>query len=84
MLNYYQCLAGLAVVFIALERFWPRVPDQRLLRRGWLSDAAYIAFNSKYVGILLGYVTVLWLGRLNAIKRVRRAAEEEPLGGGGS
>jgi sterol desaturase/sphingolipid hydroxylase (fatty acid hydroxylase superfamily) len=67
VLSYYQCLAGLAVLFIALERVWPRVSGQRLLRRGWLSDAAYIVFNSKYVGILLGYVTALWLGHLNAI-----------------
>jgi sterol desaturase/sphingolipid hydroxylase (fatty acid hydroxylase superfamily) len=67
VLSYYQCLAGLAVLFIALERVWPRVADQRLLRRGWLSDAAYIVFNSKYVGILLGYVTALWLGHLNTI-----------------
>jgi sterol desaturase/sphingolipid hydroxylase (fatty acid hydroxylase superfamily) len=67
VLSYYQYLAGLAVLFIALERAWPRVAGQRLLRRGWLSDAAYIVFNSKYVGILVGYVTVLWLGHLNAI-----------------
>jgi len=67
VLSYYQYLAGLAALFIALERVWPRFADQRLLRRGWLSDTAYIVFNSKYVGILLGYVTVLWLGHLNAI-----------------
>src|SRR5258708_10192509 len=72
MLNYYQWLAGLAVLFIVLERLWPRVSGQRLFRHGWLSDAAYIVFNSKYAGVLLGYVTVLWLGRLNAIFAGRR------------
>src|SRR4051794_12946029 len=67
MLSYYQWLAGLAALFIVLERLWPRVAGQRLFRRGWLSDVAYIVFNSKYAGVLLGYVTILWLGRLNAI-----------------
>ena len=66
-MNYYQWLAALAVLFIALERVWPRIADQRLLRPGWLSDAAYLVFNSKYLGLLLGYVTVLWLGTLDAI-----------------
>src|SRR4051812_24450392 len=67
MLSYYQWLAALAVLFIVLERLWPRVTGQRLFRRGWLSDAAYIVFNSKYAGLLLGYVTALWLSNLNAI-----------------
>lgn len=66
MLSYYHWLAALAVLFIALERLWPRVIRQRLFRRGWLTDAAYVVFNSKYAGVLLGYITVLWLGPLNA------------------
>ena len=67
MLSYYNWLAGLAVLFMGLERLWPRMAGQRLLRRGWWSDAAYIVFNSKYLGVLLGYVTVLWIGRLDAV-----------------
>lgn len=66
-LDYYQWLAILAVLFVVLERPWPRVPAQRLFRAGWLSDAAYIVFNSKYLGMLLGYVTALWLPKLDAV-----------------
>ena len=40
---------------------------QPLLRRGWLSDVAYIVFNSKYLGMLMGYVTVLWIGPLDSV-----------------
>ena len=64
--NYPQFLAALAILFIAMERVWPRVADQRFLRRGWLSDAAYVVFNSKFAGIFLGYVTVLWLGSVDS------------------
>ena len=67
MLSYYQWLAGLALLFIVLERLWPRIPEQPLLRRGWLSDAAYIVFNSKYASLLLGYVTVLWIGPVDSV-----------------
>ncbi len=64
--SYYQWLAGLALLFIALERICPRIAEQPLLRRGWLSDVAYIIFNSKYFGILLGYITILWISPLNS------------------
>lgn len=66
-LGYHHWLAILALLFIALERLWPRVAPQRLLRPGWLSDAAYIVFNSKVLGMLLGYVTVLWLPTLDSV-----------------
>jgi hypothetical protein len=54
MLSYYHWLAGLALIFIALERIWPRVTGQRIFRHSWLSDVAYFVFNSKYLGVLLG------------------------------
>lgn len=64
---YSQILAGLAILFMALERIWPRVAKQGVFRKGWLSDAGYVVFNSKYSGILLGYVTAVWIGRLNGV-----------------
>ena len=67
MLNYYNWLAALAVLFILLERLWPRLAGQPLFRQGWLSDAVYIVFNSKYLGMLLGYVTALWIAKLDAV-----------------
>ncbi len=74
MLSYYHWLAGLALIFIALERIWPRVTGQRIFRRSWLSDVAYFVFNSKYLGVLLGYVTVRWVGSLDAVFGGRRLA----------
>ncbi len=67
MLNYYQVLAGLALLFIILERVWPRVAKQQVFRKGWLSDAVYVVFNSRYAGILLGYLTVRWVGRIDSV-----------------
>jgi len=72
--NYYQALAGLAVLFIALERIWPRVTHQRVLRKGWLSDAVYVIFNSKYAGVLLGYLTSLWISRIDGMFAKRALA----------
>lgn len=66
MPSYHQILAGLAIMFIALERVWPRVAGPGLLRTGWLNDTLLLIFNSKYAGLLLGYVTVLWIGRIDA------------------
>ena len=67
MFNYYQILAILAFLFVGLERFWPRVPGQAVFRKSWLSDAVYLVFNSKYAGVLLGYFTVLWIIRVDAM-----------------
>jgi len=67
VLTYYHWLAALGVVFLVLERFFPRVPEQRLFRRSVLTDLFYVAFNSKYFGLLLGYVTVLWMARLDSV-----------------
>lgn len=57
----------MAVVFIALERLWPRLPAQPLFRTGWLTDAVYVVFNSRYAGVLIGYVSALWIQRTNPI-----------------
>lgn len=74
-MNYYQWLAALGLLFIALERIWPRIVTQSVFRTGWLSDLAYIVFNSKYLGMLLGYVTVLWLPALDPTLNRRWIAE---------
>jgi sterol desaturase/sphingolipid hydroxylase (fatty acid hydroxylase superfamily) len=73
--TYWHWLAVLGLGFIVAERLWPRVTGQRLLRQGWLSDAAYLVFNSKYLGVLLGYVTMLWVGDLDQILGYRAARE---------
>ncbi|MBM3812411.1 MAG: sterol desaturase family protein [Acidimicrobiia bacterium] len=55
---YSVWLTGLGLLFVAAERVWPRNPEQRLLRRGILSDLAYIIFNSEYLGIILGLISI--------------------------
>lgn len=65
MLSYFHALTGLALVFIVIERIWPRVPNQPLFRKGWLTDSIYVVFNSKYAGVLLGYLSLRWIGPVN-------------------
>ena len=61
---YAIWLAGLALLFVVLERLWPRRPTP-LLRRGIFSDLAYIVLNSEYIAILIGVAAptiINWLG----------------------
>ena len=55
-MNYVWWLLGLSVLFVLLERAWPR-ETQPLLRPGIFSDVAYLAFNSEYLGFLLGVMS---------------------------
>ncbi len=77
-MDYYRILAVLAVLFIVIERIWPRVAGQRLFRHAWLTDAFYIVFNSKYAGMLLGYVTALWVQRIDGLVTVRSGLAQWP------
>jgi sterol desaturase/sphingolipid hydroxylase (fatty acid hydroxylase superfamily) len=65
--SYYQFLAVLAVLFAGLERIAPRVPGQRLFRKGWLLDVVYLVFNSTYAAIVLSYLTALWVHRTDPV-----------------
>jgi sterol desaturase/sphingolipid hydroxylase (fatty acid hydroxylase superfamily) len=56
--NYPVWLAGLGLLFLAAERLAPRIPEQKLLRRGIWTDLFYIVFNSHYLGILLGMASI--------------------------
>ncbi len=64
-MSYHQILIGLALLFVLLERLAPRVPDQAVLRSGWLADFVYLIVNSKFAGLLIGYVSLLWVGSLD-------------------
>jgi sterol desaturase/sphingolipid hydroxylase (fatty acid hydroxylase superfamily) len=63
---YQLFLAALAVLFLFLERLWPRRAEQRLFRRRFLNDLGHLIFNSEYAGLLLGYVTAMWIVSLNS------------------
>src|SRR6266852_109484 len=56
-LKYPAWLFGFSLAFLIFERLLPRHP-QRLLRRGFFSDLAYLVFNSEYLGMLLGMIAV--------------------------
>lgn len=65
MLPYYHYLLLLAVLFVLLERIWPRDTRPGLLGKRTLNNLAYLVFTSEYAGVLLGYVTALWIRELN-------------------
>lgn len=54
---YPLWLLGLSLLFLVLERLWPR-RRQPVLRRGFFTDLAYLVFNSEYLGLLLGALTL--------------------------
>jgi len=55
-MSYPAWLFALSVVFILLERLLPRVPGQRILRRGIWNDVVYLVFNGNYLGLLVALV----------------------------
>ena len=41
------------IIFIFLEKMWPKYPDQPILRPEWQLDAGYFALNHLLIGVLL-------------------------------
>lgn len=62
-MSYAVWLFGLGVFFTTAERLWPWRKSQPLLRRGLLTDIAYIVFNAEYLGFFTATVAA-WLLRL--------------------
>jgi sterol desaturase/sphingolipid hydroxylase (fatty acid hydroxylase superfamily) len=62
---YSVWLFGLSLFFVLVERLWPR-KSQRLLRRGIWNDAFYLIFNSEYLGVLIGIVSIHAIAALDA------------------
>ncbi|ARB47034.1 sterol desaturase family protein [Alloalcanivorax xenomutans] len=58
-LDYFiLTLLVLALVFIPMERIYPKDPEQRVLRRGWITDMKYFLFS--HVGLqLISFFTVI-------------------------
>jgi sterol desaturase/sphingolipid hydroxylase (fatty acid hydroxylase superfamily) len=55
---YSLWLFGLAIFFFAVERLKPSRSEQAVLRRGFWQDLAFLIFNSEYLGLLVGLITV--------------------------
>jgi hypothetical protein len=62
---YAVWLASLGVLFVILERLWPRRPKQSLRRSGIWSDLGYIVFNSEFLGVLTGNLSILVIACLD-------------------
>ena len=54
---YSIWLFALSASFLIAERLWPEKP-QRLYRKGFLQDLAYLVFYSEYLGVLLGVLSI--------------------------
>jgi sterol desaturase/sphingolipid hydroxylase (fatty acid hydroxylase superfamily) len=65
-MSYALWLIALSAAFVALERLWPRRPDQGLLRAGLATDAVYVVFNGHFLGVLLAALTTPVRGRFEA------------------
>lgn len=58
-LDYFVLtLILLAVVFIPLERMFPKNPQQKVLRKGWITDIKYFAFSHMAIQ-LLSFFTII-------------------------
>jgi len=56
-MRYWPWLVAISFGFLLLERLFPWRKSQALLRRGWLRDLGFVAFN--------GHFFSLWTGALN-------------------
>jgi sterol desaturase/sphingolipid hydroxylase (fatty acid hydroxylase superfamily) len=56
-LAYWQWLVLLSLVFLGLERLWPRDPAQLPLRPGWTTDLLYLVWNGHWLGVVLAVLS---------------------------
>ncbi len=61
---YSAWLFGFSLLFVAIERLWPR-RRQALFRRGIASDIAYLIFNSEYLGLFIGLISIRTIAALD-------------------
>ena len=64
-MNYVVWLAGLSIVFLALERVWPRA-NQPIFRAGIFSDLLFLIFNGHFLGVLLARWSTPFIAGLDA------------------
>jgi sterol desaturase/sphingolipid hydroxylase (fatty acid hydroxylase superfamily) len=57
---------GFSLLFLILERAWPR-QRRPLLRRHWSGDLFYLVFNGEYLGVLVGVLSIHALGALDRV-----------------
>lgn len=62
---YSVWLFGLSVLFVLVERVWPR-ERRAIWRRGLGWDLGYLVFNGEYLGVLMGAITIYLVGWLDS------------------
>jgi len=80
---YSAWLFSFSLLFVAIERLWPR-RRQPLFRRGIASDVAYLIFNSEYLGLFVGLVSIRTIGALDRgldLAHLRQAFYMGAMGG---
>ena len=55
-MSYVVWLGGASAAFVVIERLLPRHP-QAVVRKGIVTDLAYLVFNGHYLGVLLAMTT---------------------------
>ncbi len=70
-MQYWWWLAGLSVLFVALERLHPARRAQPWLRRGLLTDLAWLVLNGHFLGVWIALASrplverfIVWLDAL--------------------
>ena len=56
-MQYWHWLIVISLAFVIAERIRPWRRSQRVLRRGWITDLLYLAFNGHYFSLLLAIGT---------------------------
>jgi sterol desaturase/sphingolipid hydroxylase (fatty acid hydroxylase superfamily) len=58
MSQYWHWLIAISAFFVVLERLRPWRRSQPVLRRGWITDLCYLAFNGHFFSLLLAFGSV--------------------------
>lgn len=70
-MTYWHALAALSLFFVVLERLRPRDRQQRVLRKGILTDAIYLVVNGHFLGVALALLARPIIARLDALLGAR-------------
>lgn len=76
---YSVWLFGLSLLFVIVERLWPRA-NQPVLRRGIWTDILYLIFNGEYLGVLVGVISIHAIALLDRTLDLARLRETFYMG----
>lgn len=50
-MSYWRWLVATSLVFVVVEQLFPWRKGQRVLRRGWFRDVAFLALNGHFFSL---------------------------------